>query len=82
MAEKPKKEDPREWLKEKLGETDFAEFEKGMRQGAKDIAEGEVETAEVEGQAICTGTCNSACARTGYYWAFQSGYWSMVFTRV
>lgn len=75
----PEQKDPREWLKYKLGEADFAAFEKGLKQGTKDLASKKVKVAEVEGQAPCSGVCMSYCAGTFDYWAFQSGYWSAVF---
>ena len=73
--------DPREWLREKLGEADYADFEKGMRGAAKDAAEGKPagQPAEVEGQAPCTAHCWSNC---GASFAVQSGYWNWWFVRM
>ena len=80
MAEQPQLGDPREWLKEKLGEADYAEFERGMHDAAKGAAEGKPagQPAEVEGQAPCSAYCLSNC----HNMAYQSGWWSWSFMRV
>ena len=79
MAKKSPTElgDPREWLKKKLGEADYAQFEKGMRLGAAEAAKGKPKgkAAEVEGQAPCAGYCWSYCGD----FALQAGYWSSWF---
>jgi len=53
-----KMEDPREWLKKKLGAANFAKFEEGMRNVA---AAKKGKKADVQGQRYCD--CQSAC-----YW--------------
>jgi|GEM_PF-5561141 len=69
--------DPREWLRQKLGEADYAEFEKGLIAGAKAAAKGRPKgkVAEVEGQAPCAGYCWSNCSN----FAMQAGFFSSWF---
>ena len=68
--------DPREWLRKKLGEADYAEFEKGLIAGAKAAAKKPKDAAaEVEGQAPCAGYCWSNCSNI----PMQSGFFSSWF---
>lgn len=59
-------DDPREFLKKKLGEEGFADFEKGLRLAAE--AKGEAPAAaDVEGQSpSCYTPCASYCAGNSF----------------
>jgi len=61
--------DPREFLKEKLGEEGFAKFEEGARLAA----EGTGQTADVEGQSSCIATCMSYCDANSFLQAGAFG---------
>jgi hypothetical protein len=57
-------DDPREILKELLGEAGLAEFEEGIRKAAK--AKGEKPAADVEGQSSCLASCRSYCGSSRF----------------
>jgi len=60
------KNDPRAFLKEKLGAAGLAKFEEGMRIAAKAKAEGKGKAAgAVEGQS-CFGSCASYCGSSRF----------------
>ncbi|HUT37229.1 MAG TPA: hypothetical protein VNE39_27355 [Planctomycetota bacterium] len=56
-----KPENPRAFLRSKLGAAGFAKFEEGMRLAARDRRQ-KTPKADVEGQTpICDATCSSRC---------------------